>query len=271
MSVLVSVLINNYNYSDYLEYCINSVLNQSYKNIEIIVYDDGSTDNSTIILEKFRDRIQSISKENYGKKPSLNQANAVYQSFLKSKGSIICLLDSDDAFKPDKVQKIVNEFESNQELVMIYNNFEKIDRDNLLLEQSRNGHLQQVTLKDYYKYNKTDFYPSTSSFSFRKSYLEERLPIDEYLYPDVWIDVRLSRLALIYGEVKYIPEILTEYRIHGANDSSYYRENKLKDIKRYIHIHKYVNTILKQKRHNKIRYFLSNILIKKIIKYIFRF
>lgn len=84
--MLVSVLINNYNYEDFIVQCVDSVLNQTYKDIEIIVYDDGSTDHSLEKLSQYSD-IKVISKANHGKSNNLNQMNAVYQAYLHSKGS----------------------------------------------------------------------------------------------------------------------------------------------------------------------------------------
>lgn len=86
--MLASVLINNYNYAPYLTECIQSVLDQAYSDIEIIVYDDGSTDNSLEILSKFKN-IKVISNSNYGKGHCLNQMNAVYQAFKESTGEVV--------------------------------------------------------------------------------------------------------------------------------------------------------------------------------------
>ena len=111
-NILITILINNYNNEKYLKKCITSCLKQTYKNLEIIIYDDKSNDSSKKILSKIRNRkIKKIFnlKKNY-KSSALNQFEAIRKSLKKAKGEIIFLLDSDDYFMENKVKTIVNEF-----------------------------------------------------------------------------------------------------------------------------------------------------------------
>ena len=90
---LVSVLITSFYKEKYIKRCIKSCINQNYKNLEIIVFDDKSEDNSVNIIKKFK-KVKLISNKN--KKTnhwSFNQMNAFRKAFNKSKGKIICLLD----------------------------------------------------------------------------------------------------------------------------------------------------------------------------------
>ena len=103
---LVSILINNYNYGRFLRDAIDSALAQTYPHIEVVVVDDGSTDNSREVIESYGNRIRSVLKENGG------QGSAFNAGFAASKGDILCFLDSDDAFYPTKVERIVGEFAS---------------------------------------------------------------------------------------------------------------------------------------------------------------
>src|ERR687885_1217665 len=93
---LVSILICNYNYAQYVKEAIDSALNQTYSNTEVIVIDDGSTDNSREIIASYGDKIIPILKQNSG------QASAFNVGFAISKGDIICFLDSDDTFSAEK-------------------------------------------------------------------------------------------------------------------------------------------------------------------------
>lgn len=106
----VSILINNYNYEQFLSEAIESALAQTYTRIEIIVVDDGSTDNSRQILEHYRDRVTLVYKENGG------QASAFNAGFTASTGDIICFLDSDDTFEPHKVAEIARVFEADEDV-----------------------------------------------------------------------------------------------------------------------------------------------------------
>ena len=106
-SPLVSILMPNYNYGQYIGEAIESVLNQTYQNFEIVICDDGSTDNSLEVIRRYAERdsrIKYIAKENGGMASALNVA------YRESKGSIVCLLDSDDIFLPDKIEKIISAF-----------------------------------------------------------------------------------------------------------------------------------------------------------------
>ncbi len=85
----VSIIIVNYNNAKYLENCINSVFNQSYKNKEIIVVDDISEDNSLDVLKKFKKKIKIIINKRKTSQGSYNQINSYYKGFVKSKGDYI--------------------------------------------------------------------------------------------------------------------------------------------------------------------------------------
>lgn len=106
---LVSVLINNYNYGRFIGEAIESVLSQTYQNWELIVVDDGSSDDSVEAAEAFRnkypEKIQVISKDNGG------QASAFNVGVSAARGDIIAFLDSDDCWYADKLAEIVRAHE----------------------------------------------------------------------------------------------------------------------------------------------------------------
>ena len=241
----VSVLINNYNYANYLAYCIESVLNQSYKNVEIILYDDGSTDNSLQIANSYSDKVRVITCPNYGKHPSFNQLNAIYQAFRISNGEIICLLDSDDAFQTNKVEKIVDAFDANHDAVLVQHRSYEINKNNKLTGKTRGEVLPVVEYKKFIIDTGTleNLFVQTSALSFRRSYLEKVLPLkEEDNYKYLWADVKLSRRAIFFGSVITLDEYLGFYRVHSKNDS-----NKLKNkqylTKVIIDLYRYFNSL----------------------------
>ena len=100
----VSVLVVNHNNAKFIPQCINSIINQTYGNYEIIFFDDNSKDESLKIIKELRRKknfilIQNKKNSQFG---SFNQMNGYYQALKKSKGEIIFFLDSDDFFQSNK-------------------------------------------------------------------------------------------------------------------------------------------------------------------------
>ncbi len=101
---LVSILINNFNKENFCEKSVKSALDQNYKKIEVIFYDDNSSDLSLKRIDflkrkKKYKRLKILKNKDRGSIPSFNQIIGIKKSLKKSKGQIICLLDSDDWFK----------------------------------------------------------------------------------------------------------------------------------------------------------------------------
>ena len=109
---LATVLIANFNNSKYLKKCLLSVINQSYKNIQIILIDDNSKDKSLKIAKQFEDKVLIIKNKKKTGVGSWDQINAYYLGYLKSKGDVILFLDSDDYFTLKKVNIIMKYFKS---------------------------------------------------------------------------------------------------------------------------------------------------------------
>ncbi|WP_144940569.1 glycosyltransferase family 2 protein [Paenibacillus sp. 32O-W] len=133
-SPLVSVVIVNYNGEKFLEECLLSVFNQSYKKIEIVVLDNNSTDNSVHLLKEYSARINLItSKENLGFARGNNVA------IRKCSGKYVALLNNDAVARPDWLEKVVAIMEGNPALgsaackIISYNNRSVMDSAGLLL------------------------------------------------------------------------------------------------------------------------------------------
>ena len=113
----ISILITNYNKEKFLDKSLKNVCNQNFKNYEIIIFDDCSTDRSIDIIKKYK-KVKLIVNKSKNRKKSgpLNQINGIIECFKRSKGNIICLLDADDYFKKDKLWRIDQFFCKNKEL-----------------------------------------------------------------------------------------------------------------------------------------------------------
>src|SRR5215468_5551807 len=101
---LASIIISSYNYGRFLKEAIDSALNQTYPNTEVIVVDDGSTDNSREIIASYGDQVIPVLKPNGG------QASAFNAGFLLSRGEVVCFLDADDALLPTAIERAVSVF-----------------------------------------------------------------------------------------------------------------------------------------------------------------
>lgn len=120
----VSVIIPLYNRERYIAETVKSVLDQTYKNIELIVVDDGSTDNSRNIIETFSERITILE---HTKKVNKGQSASINLGIRHSSGKYIAILDSDDLFAPEKIQAQVLFLEENEDIGLVYSNGFVID------------------------------------------------------------------------------------------------------------------------------------------------
>ena len=140
----VSIIIANYNNEIFINECINSLRRQTYKNIEIIFFDDFSIDNSIDKIKNFDEVkiIQNIEKTQIG---SFNQIKAFKEAYKLSAGEIILLLDSDDYFYETKVEEVVNFFYNNKNAKIIFDypiivnnkNFTKVKEKKKILRSMR--------------------------------------------------------------------------------------------------------------------------------------
>ena len=130
----ISILITNYNKQKFLKKSLQSVSKQKFRNYEIILFDDFSSDNSKQVIKKFK-KIKLI--ENKKKKSSsspLNQIYGINKAFKMSKGNLICLMDADDYFKKNKLEIVDKEFKKKKNINSIYN-FPETHQNNFFIKK----------------------------------------------------------------------------------------------------------------------------------------
>jgi len=212
---LVTILINNYNYSNYIAEAIESALNQTYPNTEVIVVDDGSTDNSREIIANYKDTIIPLYKENGG------QASAINAGFALSKGQIVCLLDSDDVWMPEKVAKVVEMFNTYPKVAVVYHKVKNIDvaRKEFGIPwppyKPIRGNIAQKVAKTGGWWP----FPPSTGLSFSREFLSKVMNVPEQEYR-ICADTYLADLSPFCGDVVGIEEALSLYRVHGSNNWS---------------------------------------------------
>jgi glycosyltransferase involved in cell wall biosynthesis len=204
---LVSVILDNYNYGRFLKTAIESVLNQTYQNVELIVVDDGSTDESRNIIESYGDRFIAIFQENAG------QEAAFTTGLARARGEIICFLDSDDYYYPEKIEKVVAAYAAHPEWVQLTHCWTAVNAEGEITGSSASNRLSQGDVRPLLL--KWGRYASgiSSSLTYRRSVLAKVMPIPRCGGGDSYLNVTVP----FYGQVGSINEPLMFYRIHGNN------------------------------------------------------
>ena len=219
---LVSVLINNFNKENFCEKAVKSALDQDYSKTEVIFYDDNSSDlslNKIDFLKKKKKykKLKVIKNKNRGIISSYNQIKGIIRSLKKSKGQIICLLDSDDWFKKNKIKEVVNFFNKNKDQDILF------DKPILFFGS---GETKKISVQYETRNNKWPKFPPTSCISFRKKNLESIIKkVFNNDYPDLWIDFRLaSFFAIKKKQFNLLNTHLTFYRqLENSFDKKYNR------------------------------------------------
>ena len=263
---LVSILINNYNKQNYCKQALKSAITQNYQNIEIIFYDDSSNDNSlNNIIElkkKFKSKIKIIKNNTRGKIYSFNQMNAIKESVDKSKGQIVCLMDSDDFFKKNKVKKIVNFFFKNPKQEILF------DRPSIY----RNNHDKKISSDNYYiRENKWPRFPPTSCISLRKNSLKKFFnKINVKKYNDLWFDFRISTyFAINKNQFNCLKSSFTFYRQYNENyDKNFNKYINLKWWRRRDQAFNFIY-FLNKKKYKKNIFSLDFLITKLVNKFFF--
>lgn len=209
---LVSIIINNYNYGHFVHEAIESALSQTYQHTEIIVVDDGSTDNSLDVIASYKDRVVPVLKDNGG------QASAFNAGFAASRGEIICLLDSDDLFLSEKVTEIVKIFAEYPDIGWCFHRLRFINaKTGDFVRLSRESGTRACDFRAQIQKNgKLAFYgPATSGLCFKRSLLQKILPMPEMIR--ITSDNYLKTAALGLDKGYFLDNQLAILRLHGNN------------------------------------------------------
>jgi glycosyltransferase involved in cell wall biosynthesis len=212
--LLASVIVNNYNYGIYLPQAIDSALGQTYPHLEVIVVDDGSTDDSREIISRYESRIRSVLKSNGG------QASALNAGFAASHGDVVLFLDADDFLYPSAVANAVDLF-CESEIAKVHWPLAVIDGNGMKTGATRPSH---ALPEGDFRQQVLERGPSnvasapTSGNAWSGKFLKRVLPIPEDVaYYRLCADEYLYTLAPVFGLVRTIPQPQGCYRIHGDN------------------------------------------------------
>ena len=224
---LITVYITNYNYQDYIEQAIESVLNQTLKNFELFIIDDGSTDNSKDIIESYRqlDNVTIIYQQNKG----LNITNNIAMRLSNSK--YLMRLDADDYIEPDALEVLSNILELDEELGLVFPDYYYIDKKGVKIgEQKRHDFNKDVSLYDQ---------PAHGACTMiRLSFLKEIGGYNESFNCQDGYDLWLKFIT--HYKVTNVNKPLFYYRQHGNNLTT--NELRILNTRREIKKKFYIDT-----------------------------
>lgn len=216
--VRVSIIINNHNYGRFLPAAIESAMEQTHLDTEIIVVDDGSRDASRGIIAGYGDRIVPVLKERGG------QASACNAGFARSRGDVAIFLDSDDILLPDTARRVAEIVRSAPGVAKVLYRLAVIDDRGtptgaFTPPASRPLPLGDLRL-EVLQFPDDISWPPTSGNAFPPAVLQRIMPIPEEAY-QIAADYYLSNLTPLFGAVAALDETGGYYRVHGANASGY--------------------------------------------------
>ncbi|HEX5527337.1 MAG TPA: glycosyltransferase [Solirubrobacterales bacterium] len=212
--LVVDVVVDNYNYARYLPAAIASARAQTHPRVNVIVVDDGSTDDSRAILDRYRDEVTLLLKENGG------QASALNAGFAACEGDVVIFLDADDTLEPTAAAAVAAAFAADPETVKVQFRTEVIDPEGKPIGRIKpadhlplpKGDVRAAELA--YPYDLV--WMATSANAFRTAALRRIMPMPEEPFKSC-ADWYLVHLTALLGRVVSLPQPLGAYRLHGAN------------------------------------------------------
>lgn len=208
MQPTVSVVIPTYNQSQYLGQAIASALNQTRPPLEIIVVDDGSTDDTPAVLAGYGDRIRSVRQANAGVAAARNAGLGL------ASGDLLALLDSDDIWLPQKLERQVEQFVAHPELGLVHCGVVNVDGNGHPLAEYLDGMAGWVA-PEMLLFRRAVVLGGGSATVVSRAVIETVGDFDVNLPPSEDWDF-YYRVASRFP-IGFVPELLVHYRLHGAN------------------------------------------------------
>jgi glycosyl transferase family 2 len=213
--VAVDIVIDNYNYGRYLAAAIDSACAQTHPKVTVRVVDDGSADDSRVVLSGYEDRVEVILKENGG------QASALNLGAERCRGDVVMFLDADDVLRPEAAAEVAAAFAADPEAVKVQFRMDVIDAEGRPTGEIKppehvprpNGDVRGDELASPFDLA----WMATSANAFRLSALRRILPIPEGAFRTC-ADWYLVHLMALLGPVVSLDSVCGSYRIHGANN-----------------------------------------------------
>jgi glycosyltransferase involved in cell wall biosynthesis len=207
---VISIVINNFNYGRYVGVAIESALEQTHTETEVLVVDDGSSDESRSVIARY-DGIRTILKSNGG------QPSAFNAGFAASTGEIVIFLDADDVLLPETAARVAAEFRRDPRLVKVQYRLEIVDAEGRPIGRTLPSGRRPIACGDLREAALSSpddlVYAPTSGNAFSAEALRLLLPIPDEAFADMYC----VNLVALLGPVGAIEGIGGRYRVHAAN------------------------------------------------------
>jgi glycosyltransferase involved in cell wall biosynthesis len=209
----VSVLVTNYNFGRFVIEAVNSVLAQTYRNLEVIVCDDGSTDDS---LERIARAFDGDRRVVYLTQPNAGQAAAFNAAFARASGELVALLDADDLYLPQRVARVVEHFRASPGLGLLSHQLRVVDEELRPLRSAFPAKLDEGWLGTGPSAVGAFSKAPSSGLTIHRAVAERVFPLP----PDFRIcaDAVIARRAAVLSRIGALHEVLALYRQHAANN-----------------------------------------------------
>lgn len=204
MNQSVSVVIPCYNGSPFLRETLDSVLNQTHNPLEVLVVDDGSTDDSAAIAQSYGQPVRVLRQRNQGESVARNRG------IEESRGDWIAFLDADDAWKPTKLQRQLEAIRP--DVACVHTNYQFFGTSDIVRDLSKTPEQRRYSL-EYFLLGKSPLQPSTVMVS---ASLATRFPDWTQYAEDTIYFVEVSR----QGRIVLVPEVLADIRSHSGSQSA---------------------------------------------------
>ena len=231
MNYFFSVVIPLYNKANYIQSCLESVLKQTHKEFEVILVNDGSTDGSEAVVERFQDsRIRLVHQENKGASAARNKGVSL------AKHEWIALIDADDYWYPNHLEELQNTIEQFPKADVVCNNYE-ILLDNDFIKQpafSIEYPLKAQYIEDYFKGSLIDPIAWTSALSFTSSIFKKVDKFDTSIKSGQDIDL-MVKFGLA-ATIAFNPKVTMRY--HRKTENNLSDDTVLREKLSYIDNHR---------------------------------
>ena len=214
----ISIVTPSYNSGSYIEETIQSIQNQTYTNIEHIIIDGNSADRTIDIVKKYNN-IHWISE------PDTGQSNAINKGFKLATGDILAWQNADDLYLPDTFKTVVEYFENNPDIDIVYGYYKLID------EKSRWICDVKPVRWSVWKFKHRRFVPLQPTVFWRRKVQEKVMPLDESLHYTMDVDF-FAKAVINHFRFELIPEYLGAFRVH--KDSKTQNKNNESKVKKEL-------------------------------------